>query len=251
MICVQYDTSSQTGLQTWIERLSSIIQVSISIFDPQFQLILSTGETDTAEQAQTWQRLNSCQSRHPNYPNIRILPDKTAEVIDEVVENSIPVGYIVMSHFYFDANANPHIKQFRNGKPIYDEIIAKDSLTLISVGVQMSLREYVVIDSNLPQQLDDYICSHLNDKITLVTTSRALHVDTSSLRIYLQYQFHCGLTSYIKAKKFEQAKKLLAETELPLSDIATQVGTAEQQLIRLFKKQLSLTPEEYRKRTKE
>lgn len=251
MICVKYNTEGPTGLRTCLNMLSTLIKVSITIFDPQFRLILTTGEQNTEEQSQSWQQRHEITMR---YPDMRLLPNKTAEVIDEVFDGlngTTTIGYIVMSRFYFDANANPHIKKFRYGKPVYDEIIIKDSLRLISLSVQSCLQEFAVVDPALPQQLDDYICSHLNDKITLVTARRALNVDTYSVQMYLQYQYNCSLISYVKIKKFEQAKKLLAKTELPLADIAANVGFTELQLLRLFKNQTSsMTPEEYREKAK-
>lgn len=250
MICVKYNTEGPTGLRTCLNMLSTLIKVSITIFDPQFRLILTTGEQNTEEQSQSWQQRHEITMR---YPDMRLLPNKTAEVIDEVFDGlngTTTIGYIVMSRFYFDANANPHIKKFRYGKPVYDEIIIKDSLRLISLSVQSCLQEFAVVDPALPQQLDDYICSHLNDKITLVTARRALNVDTYSIQMYLLYQYNCNLISYVKIKKFEEAKKLLAKTELPLADIAANVGLTELQLLRLFKNQTSMTPEEYREKAK-
>ncbi len=250
MICVKYDTEGPTGLRRCLSMLSDLINVPITIFDPQFHLILTTGEQNTEEQSQSWQQRHEITMR---YPDMRLLPNNTAEVIDEVFDGlngTTTIGYIVMSRFYFDANANPHIKKFRYGKPVYDEIIIKDSLRLISLSVQSCLQEFAVVDPALPQQLDDYICSHLNDKITLVTARRALNVDTYSIQMYLLYQYNCNLISYVKIKKFEEAKKLLSETDLPLADIAANVGLTELQLLRLFKNQTSMTPEEYRGKAK-
>lgn len=244
MIYVQYDVQSSTGLQTWIDKLGYLTHIAISVFDPQFRLIAATDEADTETQAQEWH------TRHlqlPKYPDIRLLDDETAEIIGEVVADKTPIAYIVISRFCFDSAANPHIKQFRNGLPVYDDILAESALSLISFGVQACLRELVVIDPDIEQKLDDYIYSNLNRKITLVSVSCALHIPVNDLRVYLQSEFNCNLPNYLRMKKIEAAKKLLIETDLSLSEISEKIGMNEEQWTKLFKKQTSQLPEQYRK----
>jgi AraC-like DNA-binding protein len=49
----------------------------------------------------------------------------------------------------------------------------------------------------------------------------------------------------------EQAKRLLAETDMPLSEIALQIGCADQShFTALFRKHVALTPKTYRDTTK-
>ncbi len=246
MIYVKFDTQSQTGLQTWIDTISDIIQVNISVFDPQFKLIVATDTTYADVQAKEWSERQLRLTSH--YPNIRLLADKTAEVIGEVVSElySSTIAYIVVSRFYFDANANPHIKQFRDGLPVYDEILAKDTLSLISFGVQACLREFVMVDAEFPKQLDDFIYSHLNKKITLTSVSSTLHITTNSLRVYLEQEFHCNLPTYVRMKKIEEAKNLLATTNLSCYEIAEIIGLDEECWVGLFKKQVSMSPAAYR-----
>lgn len=244
MIYVKYDVQSSTGLQIWIDKLSYLTHIAISVFDPQFNLIAATGKTDTKTQAREWhKRLQQIYQ----YPDIRLLNDETAEIIGEVVADKTPIAYIVISQLYFDATANPHIKQFKNGMPVYDDILAESSLSLISFGVKACLRELVAIDPDIGQKLDEYIFSNLNRKITLVSVCCALHIPINNLRIYLQTEFNCNLPNYLRMKKIEAAKKLLAETDLSLSEISEKIGMNEELWTKLFKKQTSQLPEQYRK----
>lgn len=245
MIYVRYDTQSETGLQTWIDKLGDLIHVSISVFDPQFRLIVTTGGTDTEEQAKEWHETHKRITSH--YPNIRLLPDKTAEVIGEVVSDTTPIAYIVVSRFYFDEDANPHTPQFINELPVYDEYLAKDVLLLISIGVRTCLRELVVIDPAFSGKLDEYTRLHLNENLTLQSISRALHTDINSLRIFLQATFNCNLPNYLRKVRLEEAKRLLATTDFSYGEIAEKIGIEEERWTVLFKKQVSMSPEEYRK----
>ena len=244
MICVQYDTESETGLGVWIDLLRKMIQVDISVYDPQFHLIVATDKTNSNEQASEWRQRHFRPTTH--YPDIRLLDDGTAEVIDEVLSDATPIAYIVVSRFYYDKTANPNIQQFKNGLPVYDESLAKDALSLIAFGVESRLRKMVVVDSDLEQQINSFISSHLNEKIAIRSLSRALHVGTTDLRVYLQSTYQCDLSNYLCLKRIEVASRLLATTTLSCSEISERIGIDENQWRRLFKKQIHMTPEEYR-----
>lgn len=248
MICVQYDTESDTGLGVWIALLRKMIQVDISVYDPQFHLIVATDKVIANEQACEWRQRHLRPTTH--YPDIRLLDDGTAEVIDEVLSDSTPIAYIVVSRFYYDRTANPNIQQFKNGLSVYDESLAKDALSLIAFGVESRLRKMVIVDSDLKQQIDTFICSHLNEKIAIQSLSRALHVETTDLRVYLQSVYQCDLSNYLNLKRIEAASRLLATTTLSCSEIAEKIGIDENRWKRLFKKQIHMTPEEYRQNSR-
>ncbi len=244
MIYVRYDTQDPSGLKGWLGKIGALLHMAVSIFDPQFRLIETTGGVETEEQAEAWEKRREL----PNlrYPAIRPLADKTSEVIGETLSDGITIAYIVLSGFYFEETANPHVKQFRSGLPVYDEIFIRDALSLISFGVQSCLKEVVVIDSSLKDRLEEYISSNLGNKLTLQSVSRALDTDINSLRICLQSEFHCNLPRLLQKKRIEAAKQFLTETDLPLSEIAKKVGLTEERLSRAFKKEASVTTEEYR-----
>ena len=56
----------------------------------------------------------------------------------------------------------------------------------------------------------------------------------------------CGVTEYITARRIEQAKHLLAATDLPVGEICERVGiTNTTYFCRLFKKETGMTTSEY------
>ena len=56
------------------------------------------------------------------------------------------------------------------------------------------------------------------------------------------------LTEYINFKRVEKAKELLASSEAKIKDVAADVGIADQlYFTKVFKKQLGLSPREFRK----
>ncbi len=249
MIYVRYNTQDPSGLEGWLGKIGALLHMTISIFDPQFRLIQKTGGTNTEEQAEAWKKRRKLPN--PRYPDIRLLDDKTSEVIGETLSEGIPIAYIVLSGFYFEETANPHVKQFRNGLPVYDEIFVKDALSLISFGIQSCLREVVVIDPSLKGRLEEYVSSNLCKKLTLQSVSRALHTDINSLRICLQSEFHCNLPSLLQKKRIEAAKELLISTDLDFSEISQSIGLPQEKANALFRKSVSLSPEDYRSRNRQ
>lgn len=242
---VRYDTQSPTGLKTWVETLQGLIHVAISVFDPSFRPVVAAGGGDTQAQAREW--CSRQKQRGAHYPDIRLVGDGTAEVIGEVLSEETTIGYIVLSRFYFDEIANPHIKQFRDGMPVYDESLLKDAIVLISFGVRSCLREIVTVEPDFLQKLDAYIVENLRGKISLLAASRALGADGNTLRFVLQAEFGCGLADYVRMKRLEETKRLLSFTDLPPSEVAQAVGMEEGRLSRLFEKTFSSSFEKFRR----
>ena len=57
-----------------------------------------------------------------------------------------------------------------------------------------------------------------------------------------------NISSYLANLRINEAKRLLEQTDMKVSDISEQVGIYSQTtFIRLFKKSCGLTPNEYRK----
>ena len=56
------------------------------------------------------------------------------------------------------------------------------------------------------------------------------------------------VNNYIRELRFEKARRLLESTDMKLIDVAIEVGYSDiQALNKLFKKNLGVTPTEYRK----
>jgi AraC family transcriptional regulator len=95
-----------------------------------------------------------------------------------------------------------------------------------------------------------YIQEHLAEELPLATLAAVMPLSPAHFarlfkratgRTPHQYVLHCRL---------ERAKQLLAETTLPLSEIACQVGCADHShLTALFRRSVGLSPKAYRAAT--
>lgn len=241
-----YNMDGPTGLRTMIESIQVISHVSISIYDPQFRLLVTAGDPDAASQRDYW--INKIPELNRNSPNLRLLPENMAEAAAAVTTDKKDlIAYAVISDFYFDAKANPHIKQFRNGCPLLDETVIRSASNMIALSIKCCLLDLVTVDPSLQEKVDEYIANNLEKKITIRMLSGALKVKKDTLIALFHDELNTTLPKYLYMKRIEQAQRMLAETDLSIEDISKKIGMAENLWTRLFKKYVFVAPDEYRK----
>ena len=104
---------------------------------------------------------------------------------------------------------------------------------------------------DVSNKVKKYIDEHLSEKVS--RTEIADYVALSEN--YLSRLFHkengCSISDYILQKRMNMAKKLLVQTKLPVSAIGEQVGyETTTYFIRVFKREIGMTPKDYRKEMK-
>lgn len=242
---VTYNIDSPNGLRAMIENIHIIAHVSIAVYDPQFHLILASGNCNAEAQTEYWAKKTP--ELYRNSPNLRLLSDNFAEVAAAVtVGNKEIIAYAIISDFYFNSKANPHIKQFKDGFLLLDEIVIRSVIDMIAHGVRYCLRDIVTVDEKLHGQVDAYINDNLDKKITVRTLSNALNEKQEVLIALFQEELKTTLPKYLSEKRLEQAKKMLESTEMSLAEIATAIGLEEKKFILAFTKYASVSPEQYR-----
>ena len=93
-----------------------------------------------------------------------------------------------------------------------------------------------------------YINEHYTEDIYLEGLAGQFDISPSYLSKLIKE--HCGMTfvSYLASLRVEQAKKLLLETKLSITDIYMQCGFNNRTtFIRTFKKATGLSPSDFRK----
>jgi AraC-like DNA-binding protein len=96
-----------------------------------------------------------------------------------------------------------------------------------------------------------YIEEHLEQALSLATLAAV--AQTSPAHFARLFKQTTGRTphQYVITRRMEHAKRLLVETDMPLSAIAPRVGCADQShFTALFRKQVSMTPQVYRNTTR-
>ena len=101
--------------------------------------------------------------------------------------------------------------------------------------------------NRLVSAVEAYLSLHSNEKFSLQETALEMHVNGSYLlRVYKAHTGHT-LLWYHSSIRCEKAKKLLAESELSISEIGGAVGfVSSAHFSRIFRKMTGMTPSAYR-----
>ena len=109
------------------------------------------------------------------------------------------------------------------------------------------------IPSNSPivTKINKVIQAHLYEKLTPTDISNQLQMNCSYLCRYFKQNTGMTITEYINKVKIAECMRLLESTELPISQIYTQLGFSSQSYMqKVFKKIAGVTPLEYRSNLK-
>lgn len=103
-------------------------------------------------------------------------------------------------------------------------------------------------DHSILKQTLSYIEEHLNEDLTLDKISGKLHYSKSYISRAFSEGAGCTLYQYIKGRRMTEAARKLAETDLPIVEIAYDAHYNSQQAFTLaFHQVYHCTPQTYRK----
>lgn len=105
-------------------------------------------------------------------------------------------------------------------------------------GAHASLRDSVI----------EFLNQNYGKPLSLDSIAEQFHITPTYLSSFFKREVGENFSSYLANLRIAEAKRMLEETDLKVSDISEQVGIYSQTtFIRLFKKNCGLTPNEYRK----
>ena len=106
-------------------------------------------------------------------------------------------------------------------------------------------------ENQLISQAVEYISSHLDGAASLNDISGALHVSKAYLSTLFKREMNTTVTDFVTKQRMKEAKKLLLETDMLVSEIYLKVGyQSDKYFIKVFKEMEGVTPLAYRKRWK-
>lgn len=128
------------------------------------------------------------------------------------------------------------------------ELNAMSDYILDMLNVMMDCTETPQSDDHeIIGRICDYIDSHLAEAPSLETLSAEFFMSPSALRNEFSKVMGMSVKTYSDLKRIQLAKKLLAESEEKVQDIAVRIGfTYVQSFIPFFKNSTGMTPGEYR-----
>lgn len=98
------------------------------------------------------------------------------------------------------------------------------------------------------ERTDAFLRAHLTEVLTLEEIAAACLMSVSKLKLLFREKAHMGPINYLILLRIEEAKRLMRESDLSLTQIAEQVGfTSLHYFSRMFKKVTGMAPSQYGK----
>lgn len=96
-----------------------------------------------------------------------------------------------------------------------------------------------------------YIEEHCSENITVERLARQLHYNPNYFIRFFKAEMNMTPMQYIAKVRVEKVKRLLASTDSTLAEIGSKVGMEVHYLSRVFKRFSSMSPGEFRTKTRE
>ena len=101
-------------------------------------------------------------------------------------------------------------------------------------------------------EITDYITTNLDKKLTLKSVSERFFISPNTLCRMFRLSMNMTFVQYVESKRLGSACRLLANTLMPVSEIAEIVGFSDSfYFSNLFKRRLKETPTQYRRRLRD
>lgn len=98
------------------------------------------------------------------------------------------------------------------------------------------------------KKIKDYIAENIDKKLSIQVLADRFGIQPTQLRRGYKRIFHHHLTDHIRELRLERARKLLAKTELPVQEIAWEVGyESAAGFSRVFSNHYKLSPTDFRR----
>jgi len=128
--------------------------------------------------------------------------------------------------------------------------VLKNKLELFLIDLCRHIDSPVSYSESLYCKLTQYLKSHIGEKLTLDEIADALSVSVSKLKHICADHCHTSPIEYFISLKLAEAKRLITETDLNISQIAAALGFSSiHYFSKLFKQKTGVSPSRYGKQT--
>ena len=100
----------------------------------------------------------------------------------------------------------------------------------------------------LIREIHDYLLTHMEQRITIEELTHLYPINPTTLKEVFKDVYGTSIAAHLKEHRMEKAAQLLRETDLPVAEVARQVGYESQsKFSAAFKEQYGQLPKEYRR----
>ena len=181
--------------------------------------------------------------RLSNFYQVALLPNRTLSV-KELLQKCLQIKEFLEK--YYDVRISYYLGEdtFLTDLPLAVSSLIEQSKSIIAPSDQLPSSPSVL------EKIQDFVKTNLYSPITREDVANAVFLNPDYLSKLFKKEMGEGLTSYITRLKIAEAKRLLLQTEIPISTIASDLGYSNfSYFSKLFKKETGKTPNEYRQKS--
>ena len=272
------ESQKNNELMTLVQNFGTISKATIAIFDANRNLLASYPDSsipfcelirknaDINEKCTHCDILGLSKCYAAKKPYLYHCHMGLVEIASPIMYGDTLLGYILIGQFtdtpdreQIRRNVIKAAKQYRfsSSEPLkeLDNIVYLDSqYTTALIQLTEMCSNYIWLNrivklnnSDLGQEIRLYIATHLTENLSVNTICSKYNISPSGLYQLFQKVFGCGVIKIIREERIKRAKELLLDSNLSISDIASQVGILDANyFIRMFKTETGMTPGGYR-----
>ena len=139
--------------------------------------------------------------------------------------------------------------------PFYMKLSVLELLHLLldsrNVVQEKTLTFYTNIQVEMAKKAEQILTADLKQHIPVKQIAQQFGISETSLKNYFRGVYGKNVSAYLRDLRMNIAEKLLIETKLPISEIASRVGYTKQgKFAEVFRQQFQMNPLEYRRSKK-
>ena len=182
------------------------------------------------------------------------------EAVVPILDSDVVLAYVMFGQVLPRENGSAAKMKLKNSYPEFadyiDRIPVKSTAELDAAAtVLQAITTYVMLNrwvtpgkSAFIRQLDRYIEENLHKTISVDEISAACHIGRTRLYALSTDYLGCGLAEYIRNQRILHAQKLLMQTDMPITEIASAVGFCDyNHFSRIFKQVTGISARAYKK----
>lgn len=180
------------------------------------------------------------------------LSDDDRKLISKIFTTGTDIFKTVPDNPFYDG------QQPKDGTADYELQMIKNSLELLFINVyepyrkeikgQPSAQNHINYYEKKFRLIESYMTENLSESITLDELSMATGFSLSTIKRIFQSQAGCGALHYFIKLKIKEAKRLIKETDMSMTEISEKLGFSSiHYFSRIFKNITGISPSNYAK----
>ena len=162
-----------------------------------------------------------------------------------IVEVPPQISSVDNSEFEVGYEAAGLLDRMMSGRPTPQQQILVPARGIIA----RESTDYFAVEDQVVAQALRYIASHLADALRVEQIADVIAVSTRTLQLRFSQALGRGISEEIRRLRLEAAKRLLAEPQRQISQVAQLAGFGSSDIMnQVFRRELGMTPSAYRKR---